>query len=98
MKNYFYTNNKAMFKHSLSIKKNQKKEKQLKDSLDISVKGLTKSIIHFSEYYLQYNLLVFLPFVPILHFRLLYTPLQRRKTPIVLVDFSPKRLKTQKCL
>lgn len=53
MKNYFYTNNKAMFKHSLSIKKNQKKEKQLKDSLDISVRGLTKSIIHFSEYYIQ---------------------------------------------
>ena len=47
---FFSANNKEMFKHSLSIKKNQKKEKQLKDSLDISVKGLTKSIIHFSEY------------------------------------------------
>ena len=42
-----------MFKHSLSFKPDNKKEKQLKETLDTSVKAITKSIAHFSEYYIH---------------------------------------------
>ena len=87
-----------MLKHSLSFKPDNKKEKQLKETLDTSVKAITKSIARFSEYYIQYNLLAFLPFVLTLHFKQLYIPLQPPRTSIVLIVFFQNYLKTQKCL